>query len=169
MGVSLPGGGGGGRGRNLNADLNLVPFIDLLCTTITFLLATAVWSQTEALKVEQSISNEPPTEQPEEEPVPPMVVHVRADGVYIGRNLATGKNYPKIGDEYDWTSVENDLKTDRDSFPDEIMSIITTDDGVQYQHMIKALDLTRAHGYEQTALSGGPASQNASLSMPPPG
>jgi biopolymer transport protein ExbD len=168
MGVSLPGGGGGGRGRNLNADLNLVPFIDLLCTTITFLLATAVWNQTEALKVEQSISNEP-SPPSEEEPTPPMVVHVRGDGVYIGRNLATGKNYPKLGETYDWTSVENDLKTDRDSFPDEIMVIITTDDGVNYEHMIKALDLTRAHGYEQTALSGGPASQNASRSMPPPG
>ena len=49
------------------------------------------------------------------------------------------------------------------------MVIITTDDGVVYEHMIKALDLTRAYGYEQTALSGGPASTNAALSMPPPG
>ena len=59
MGVSLPGGGGGGRGRNLNAELNLVPFIDLLSALITFLLATAVWSQTEAMKVDSGLTGSP--------------------------------------------------------------------------------------------------------------
>jgi hypothetical protein len=39
------GGGVGGRGRRaLDADLNMVPMIDLLMVTIAFLLVTAVWS-----------------------------------------------------------------------------------------------------------------------------
>ena len=35
--------GGGGRKRSANADVNMVPFIDLLLVTVAFLLITAVW------------------------------------------------------------------------------------------------------------------------------
>lgn len=170
MGVSLPGGGGGGRGRSVNAELNLVPFIDLLCSTITFLLATAVWSQTEVMKVDQAISdpNTPPEEQPETPPVPPLTVHVRADGVWMGRNVEAGKNYPKMGESYDWETLEADMKTDHDTYPDETQVVIVTDDGVGYEHMVKALDLSREHGYDKTLLGGGPASASTT-SGPPPG
>jgi biopolymer transport protein ExbD len=40
--------GGGGR-RSVNAELNLVPYIDLLSTLICFLLITAVWGQIDAM------------------------------------------------------------------------------------------------------------------------
>ena len=36
-------GGGGGRKKATNADINMIPFIDLLMVTIAFLLITAVW------------------------------------------------------------------------------------------------------------------------------
>lgn len=169
MGVSLPGGGGGGRGRSVNAELNLVPFIDLLSACITFLLATAVWNQTEAMKVDQAINppnvDVPPPPTP---PTPPLTIHVRSDGVWMGRNVETAKDYPKVGEDYDWTGLENDMKTDHDTFPDDTQVVIVTDDGVNYQYMIKALDLSRVHGYDQTLLGGGPASTNATLQMPPP-
>jgi biopolymer transport protein ExbD len=45
------GGGGGGRGRKaLDAELNMVPMIDLLMVTIAFLLVTAVWSHMSRLE-----------------------------------------------------------------------------------------------------------------------
>jgi biopolymer transport protein ExbD len=43
--------GGGGRGRKaLDAELNMVPMIDLLMVTIAFLLVTAVWSHMSRLE-----------------------------------------------------------------------------------------------------------------------
>ena len=46
----------GGRGKKgLNAELNLVPFIDLLSMCICFLLMTAVWVQIGVLDVKQGI------------------------------------------------------------------------------------------------------------------
>lgn len=42
MGVDLGPAGQGGK-RNVNAELNLIPFIDLLSVCILFLLMTAVW------------------------------------------------------------------------------------------------------------------------------
>ena len=44
MGVSVES-GGKGRRRSVDAELNLIPFIDLLSTCILFLLMTAVWVQ----------------------------------------------------------------------------------------------------------------------------
>src|SRR5690349_16878240 len=40
--------------RSLDAEINLVPFIDLLSVCICFLLMTAVWVQIGALQVKQS-------------------------------------------------------------------------------------------------------------------
>lgn len=47
----------GGR-RSLDAELNLVPFIDLLSMCICFLLMTAVWIQVGELEVKQSHGTE---------------------------------------------------------------------------------------------------------------
>jgi biopolymer transport protein ExbD len=47
-----------GRRRNLDAELNLVPFIDLLSTCICFLLMTVVWMEIGSLQVKQATGNE---------------------------------------------------------------------------------------------------------------
>ncbi|MBY0470511.1 biopolymer transporter ExbD [bacterium] len=49
--VSLPSKGGK---KSLEAEVNLVPFIDLLSMCICFLLITAVWVQTSSIDVKQS-------------------------------------------------------------------------------------------------------------------
>ena len=167
MGVSGLPQGGGGHGRSFNADLNLVPFIDLLSTCITFLLATAVWTQTSSMLVDQQISNAPPVETTEE-PTPPLTIHLRADGVWLGRKVETGKNFPKTGETYDWVAVDGVLKEDHAALPDETQVVIVTDDGINYEHMIKALDVSRNNGYDKTLLGGGPASQNVNISTLPP-
>lgn len=43
-----------GRTKSLDAEINLVPFIDLLSMCICFLLMTAVWIQISAVEVKQS-------------------------------------------------------------------------------------------------------------------
>jgi|KBSSwiStaDraftv2_1062776.scaffolds.fasta_scaffold1068736_2 biopolymer transport protein TolR len=171
MGVSLPGGGGGGgRTRSLSADLNLVPFIDFLSVCITFLLLTAVWTQISAMQVDQAVQdpNQEPPPPPDEPPTPPLTVHIRSDGIWAGREVASGTEFPKTGEDYDWVGLQGMLEGDRTTYPDEIDAVIVTDDGVEYQYMIHALDLTRGQGYEKTLLGGGPPSVAADLAPPPP-
>jgi biopolymer transport protein TolR len=48
------GDGSKGRKKSLDAEINLVPFIDLLSMCICFLLMTAVWIQIGSLQVKQS-------------------------------------------------------------------------------------------------------------------
>jgi len=52
MAVSIDG-GGGDRKKPLHAELNLVPYIDLLTCMVAFLLITAVWTQLARLRVDQ--------------------------------------------------------------------------------------------------------------------
>jgi len=113
MGVSVE--GGKGRGRKVNAELNLVPFIDLLSTLITFLIATAVWVELSSMQVDQSIAdpNTPPAPPEDPPPPPPLTIHLRADGIWLGRKAEEGKNFPIVGTSYDWAGVEKDIETDR--------------------------------------------------------
>jgi len=57
MGASIGPQGNGGK-RSLDAEVNLVPFIDLLSMCICFLLMTAVWIQVGSLQVKQSRGTE---------------------------------------------------------------------------------------------------------------
>lgn len=56
-GASNLGMGSGGR-RSLDAEINLVPFIDLLSMCICFLLMTAVWTQLSSVQVKQATGTE---------------------------------------------------------------------------------------------------------------
>jgi len=153
----------------VNAELNLVPFIDLLSVCIVFLIATAVWIDLSSMPVDQAL-NDPTKEQPPpppNPPPPPLTVHLRADGVWIGRKVEEGRNLPIVGDDYDWAAVETEIETDRRNWPateaegdqtvyTERQVVLVTDDGIEYRNMITALDLTRKYGYQKSLLGGGP-------------
>lgn len=145
MGVSVE--SGGGRGRKLDADVNLVPFIDLLSVTITFLMATATWLSVAALQVDQAVS-ESPSDAPEGPPA--LRVSVETEGVRVGRGeLAV---VPHIEGAPDWAAVDAILDADRAAFPAEQGVVISGMDGVAYEHVIEALDRTRARGYDNALL-----------------
>jgi len=58
MAVAVGGASGSGRKKSLDAEINLVSFIDLLSMCICFLLMTAVWLEVGALQVKQSHGTE---------------------------------------------------------------------------------------------------------------
>jgi biopolymer transport protein TolR len=58
--------GGSGRRRSLDAEVDLVPFIDLLSMCICFLLMTAVWTQLGAVQVKQATGSEAAETTPKE-------------------------------------------------------------------------------------------------------
>jgi len=60
-GVNVGGAGGGGR-KALDTEINMIPMIDLLMVTISFLLITAVWVQSSRLDANANVPG--PTESP---------------------------------------------------------------------------------------------------------
>ena len=61
-GVNVDGGGKGGR-RSLDTEINMIPMIDLLMVTISFLLITAVWVQSSRIDANANVPG-PPTVDP---------------------------------------------------------------------------------------------------------
>src|SRR3954466_6028559 len=67
-GMDLGTGGKGGK-KPLDAAINLVPFIDLMAVTISFLIMSAVWTQVGRLQVASSGPSEPTEEQEQIDPI----------------------------------------------------------------------------------------------------
>jgi biopolymer transport protein ExbD len=78
MGVSVDTGNKGGK-KPLNADLNLVPYIDLLTCMVAFLLITAVWSQLARLNIHQKGQGQAGEDTPPEK-VFKLIVLVNGEG-----------------------------------------------------------------------------------------
>jgi biopolymer transport protein ExbD len=58
-GAAEPQPSGKGGKKAMDAAINLVPYIDLLMTIMTFLVMTAVWTQIAALEVQNASGNAP--------------------------------------------------------------------------------------------------------------
>lgn len=94
-GISVESGSSGGR-KSVNAELMLVPMIDLLMVTVAFLLVTAVWSQMARVETSANVPGQNNVE-PTPEQAPPRRLHVRAkeDGRYE-LTWQSGKQVQKV-------------------------------------------------------------------------
>ena len=113
MSVSVDTGGKGGE-KSLNADLNLVPYIDLLTCMVAFLLITAVWTNLAQIKItpkgvgtesEQTLPTEPPVN---------ISVLVAQDSHWIGLTTGDRRQIKKTGEGaegYDYATLAQVLVT----------------------------------------------------------
>jgi biopolymer transport protein TolR len=150
MGVSIA---DGGRGRTLVAELNLVPFIDLLSVCITFLLATSVWTVIASMSVDSGVSSTVP---PGEPPPPPLVLTVRADGVHLRTPAGDERVIPRDDGEIDKAALAVEvgpLHLDDDAV------FVLTEDGIAFADVIAVLDVAKTAGFERPHL--GAASREA--------
>ena len=70
--------GGGGGKRTVNADINMIPFIDLLMVTIAFLLITAVWVTNSRMNANAQVPG-PPSQEQTEIVTPEKVLHLHIE------------------------------------------------------------------------------------------
>ena len=130
MGVSVDTGGKGGK-KSVNADLNLVPYIDLLTCMVAFLLITAVWSQLARLEAHQKGQGQAGEDTPPEK-VFKLVVLVNADGY----NLVADQDQqpiPKRGDQYDVEKLGAELKKMKESHPDKNDIQVASEDAIKFE------------------------------------
>ena len=128
--------GKGGK-KALDAEINLVPFIDLLSCCISFLLITAVWTQIAGLQV--ASSGGPPEQQKQE-----STIDVRLMLSEKGYQLSmAGANIdiPKLnGDTYDRKALAEKLKTLKTSLPDQTAITVQPEDAVAYSDLVGTVD-----------------------------
>lgn len=160
MGVSIDTGGKGGK-KSLNADLNLVPFIDLLVCCICFLLITAVWSQMARIEVNQKgrgtagkkTEDEPKTMQQK------ITLIVGEDGytVTVGADRTP---IPKRGDAgYDTEALAKSLREIKSRLTDKNDLTVAVEDGVLYQYIVEAMDVALQQHFVSIRLTDASAAR----------
>ena len=154
MGVSVDTGNKGGK-KPLNADLNLVPYIDLLTCMVAFLLITAVWSQLARLEAHQKGQGQAGEDTPPEK-VFKLVVVVNADGF----NLVADQDQqpiPKKGDQYDLEKLASELKKIKDTHADKNDIQVASEDTIKFEVLVRTMDVALSARFPDISLidSGG--------------
>ena len=137
MSVSVDTGNKSGK-KQLNAELNLVPYIDLLTCMVAFLLITAVWTQLARLQAQQKGQGQAGEETPPELQVK-VVVMVNQEGF----NLVVGQDQtpiPKKGAEYDFERLAAELKKAKDGHPDKNDAQVASEDTIKFDVLVRAMD-----------------------------
>jgi biopolymer transport protein TolR len=137
MSVSVDTGGKSSR-KSLNAELNLVPYIDLLTCMVAFLLITAVWTQLARLQAQQKGQGQAGEETPPELQVK-IVVVVNQEGF----NLVVGQDQtpiPKKGNDYDFERLAAELKKAKDAHADKNDVQVASEDQIQFDTLIRTMD-----------------------------
>jgi len=83
-GVDL-GTGGGGKRKQVDSEINMIPMIDLLMVTISFLLITAVWTHMARINADAQVPGppRPDVEQEKVEPEKQLHVEMRTDDKFV--------------------------------------------------------------------------------------
>jgi len=85
MGGVDVGGGGGGKRKTVDSEINMIPMIDLLMVTISFLLITAVWTHMSRINADAQVPGppRPDVEQEKVEPEKQLHVMMQSDDKFV--------------------------------------------------------------------------------------
>jgi len=137
----------------VDANIPLIPFIDLLLCCVMFLLVTAVWNQLAAHDVVQRVPGPGNVDDPPVEPLQ-LNVQVTHAGYVVWSTAGDRFEIPKHGDDYDAGALEERLAIWREREPNRKDLVLASEDGVAFEHLIRAMDVARGTGFAGIALSG---------------
>lgn len=141
-GVSLP----TASKRAIDAQLNMVPFIDLLSVLISFLLMTSVWSQVARGMDVKSRASEAGTEV--HEPAQELAVQIAASGYTVTRRDGTTRSTQGR----DVVALGQILDAERALDPTNARIELRSDDGVEYEAIIEVMDVALERGLRDIAV-----------------
>jgi biopolymer transport protein TolR len=147
MAVSIDG-GGGDRKKPLNAELNLVPYIDLLTCMVAFLLITAVWTQLARLKVGQRGQGPLDSDEPPHDKIA-VVVHDDGFNVIVGNDQ---KPLPKKAGAFDFAALAGELAAVKRTHPDRTDAQVVSADDIVFDSLVRTMDATMSAGFPDLSL-----------------
>ena len=153
-GMDLGTSGKGGK-KPLDAAINLVPFIDLMSVTISFLIMTAVWTQIGRLQVSHS-----GTTVSTEQPANPEVVATLLLTDREMRLSAGGVSFepmPLVRDgkqRLDLTRLGAKLKELKEQLPDVAAVTLNAEDSVRYEDLVRVIDECIGQGLNNVSIAG---------------
>lgn len=139
-GMDLGSSGKGGK-KPLDTAINLVPFIDLMAVTISFLIMTAVWTQIGRLQVAQSGGNSADDqEQPKTLPVVLLITDKDMRLTVGGSQLDPIPFTRNAQQKLDLTKLQMKLKEVRAQVPDQTAITLQAEDAVRYEDLVTIID-----------------------------
>lgn len=150
---------GDSGGRNPVADVNLIPFIDLMSVCIIFLLLTAVWTQVSMIQIGSSVYGKK-NDVNQAEPPPRPEVAFRMDVVDSGYVLNVGKTrseIPRKNGLFDRDGLYRALLGIKQQYPDKNDAIIAMSDELTYEELIRGMDTLLLAGFPEISVATGEA------------
>ena len=136
-GVSVDTGGGGNK-RAVDAQINMVPMIDLLVSCIAFLLMTAVWVQSGSLQAQQP-HGAPAPDQPQDQPQDQLKIQISPTGYRVGLNQTDMRDIPAGATDRDQLRT---MLTERQAANQQNREVCIQPDGaVEYDKIINVMDI----------------------------
>ncbi len=158
---------GSGHRRSLDAEINLVPFIDLLSMCICFLLMTAVWMEIGAVNVKQLVGTEAPAEVKDTYELDLKYLKPQVLEVNLKKTNGRGHKYTVEGQSNEARlvklrevlggfaqSVKTPAAKDLKSVLSQAISVgrVTTKTGVSYGEIVSVMDTLRDLGVSSLGL-----------------
>ncbi len=155
-GVNVEGGGGGKK--NVDAEIPLIPFIDLLLCCVMFLLVTAVWNQLARINANQ----QQPGQQAQDDQPPPeervkLFLQIQNTGYVLAATAGDRITIAKNGETSTSTSSAPSFRSGASIEPNRRDIIVAPEDGVRYEDVVSAMDLVVGEGFHDMSLSDGAA------------
>ncbi len=154
-GMDLGNTGKGGK-KPLDTAINLVPFIDLMAVTISFLIMTAVWTQIGRLQVSQA--GGPSTEEetpPAETKTVQLTLAITPEELRLTADQSTFDPIPVSrlpNGKLDLTKLHERFKQLKEQFPDQTAITLQTDDKVRYDVLVRIIDECLGSGLPQVSV-----------------
>ncbi len=142
MGGADLSGSGGGKRKPLDTQINLVPFIDLMAVTISFLIMTAVWTQIGRLQVSNS-GGPSDSQDTENEKTVPLTLLIGDKDLRLTAGTSSFDPIPVVRDakgHIDLTKLEMRIKEVRGQLPDQVSITLQTEDSVPYDDLVRIID-----------------------------
>ena len=135
-------GGSKGGKKPLDTPINLVPFIDLMAVTISFLIMTAVWTQIGRLQVSQSGGPTDPTEQQDKQTIP-LILLITEKELRLTAGSTAFDPMPLIRSsegKLDLIKLTEKIKELKTQLPDQTSITLNTEDTVRYEDLVRIID-----------------------------
>ncbi|HTP52803.1 MAG TPA: biopolymer transporter ExbD [Anaeromyxobacteraceae bacterium] len=142
--VPESGGRGGKKKRPLDAVINVVPAIDLLACTISFLLFTAVWTQISRLQVQTGGTGGPASA--DEKRQIQVTVTLGDRGMTLSTSAGVAVEIPALGKSpegqpvQDLKTLSQKLKQIKNEYPDQSALTVAAEDGILYVDLVRVID-----------------------------
>jgi biopolymer transport protein ExbD len=141
-GMDLGTGGKGGK-KPLDTAINLVPFIDLMAVTISFLIMTAVWTQIGRLQVSQAGGPSAEDTPQEQTKTVQLTLAITPEQMVLTADQSSFEPIPITRDEkgrIDLAKLTERFKQIKEQFPDQSAITLQTDDKVRYDVLVRIID-----------------------------